>query len=244
MHIFQKSLNFCFCKYNFAKFSEIAFTKMLARRWSSCRFWKNAANAYLDAKVGLALQHLHKFLHPTEHPIEQVAVRDEPMVLVETPDGRAKTLTGETKVEGGKATRLSSGIPLHSSFSPLCEKCPCISLSKISTLNANFWSDFFKIQVRLPRGRAGNAGEREGEEQSRGEGRGAGSPAAHRWLMEQLCRAGSLLSQSPDPHPCRDWKWIWTWKWTLDEEKFRNCDCEHCCIEQSYINNQSPCQFK
>ena len=36
--------------------------------------------------------------------VHQVAFRDRPMVLVETPDGRAKTLTGETKVEGGKVT--------------------------------------------------------------------------------------------------------------------------------------------
>merc|ERR1719235_1194589 len=34
----------------------------------------------------------------------QVAFRDEPLVLVETPDGRAKSLTGETKIEGGKVT--------------------------------------------------------------------------------------------------------------------------------------------
>merc|ERR1719238_1770169 len=36
--------------------------------------------------------------------VHQVAFRDRPMVLVETPDGRAKSLTGETKVEGGKVT--------------------------------------------------------------------------------------------------------------------------------------------
>merc|ERR1719331_981869 len=36
--------------------------------------------------------------------VHQVAFRDQPMVLVETPDGRAKSLTGETKVEGGKVT--------------------------------------------------------------------------------------------------------------------------------------------
>merc|ERR1719333_1940557 len=34
--------------------------------------------------------------------VNKVAFRDEPMVLVETPDGRAKSLTGEAKVEGGK----------------------------------------------------------------------------------------------------------------------------------------------
>merc|ERR1719331_202490 len=34
--------------------------------------------------------------------VHQVAYRGEPMVLVETPDGRAKSLTGDTKIEGGK----------------------------------------------------------------------------------------------------------------------------------------------
>jgi methionine--tRNA ligase beta chain len=34
----------------------------------------------------------------------QVGFRDQPMVLVETPDGRAKSLTGDTKIEGGKVT--------------------------------------------------------------------------------------------------------------------------------------------
>merc|ERR1719506_772703 len=54
--------------------------------------------------------------------VHKVGFRDEPMVLVETPDGRAKSLTGETKVEGGKVNEKAKNKAEEKKTQPEKEK--------------------------------------------------------------------------------------------------------------------------